>query len=216
MQSDKGPERGVMSTDEFTLSLPEEEARRLLEAYKNARVILEYGSGGSTVLASRLESKLVFSVESDRNWALRLQNNIDRNTPSSLTTVYHVDIGPTGSWGRPLDNSSWDKYHNYPVRIWDEPFFRHPDVILIDGRFRPACFVTACMRIEKPITVLFDDYVNRPAYSVIENLAKPKRLIGRMAEFAIEPRAFQPSDLSLLLSLVTKSTLAGKPTDYSH
>lgn len=205
----------AMSSDEFILSLPEKEADRLREAYGQSGVILEYGSGGSTVLAAGMSRKLVFSVESDRNWTLRLQSFIDRRPSSSAVTVYHVDIGPTGEWGRPINESGWRSYHKYPTRIWDEPFFRHPDVILIDGRFRPACFVNACMRITRPVTVLFDDYTTRPAYSVVERFSKPRRLVGRMAEFYIEPRELSAADLSLLMDLAARATFADKPTNYS-
>jgi hypothetical protein len=190
------------------LTLPEAEAFRLHEAYEAARVILEYGSGGSTVLASRLPGKLVFSVESDLNWALELQRKLDRAHLPSPAILYHADIGPTGKWGRPVDESSWRKFHRYPTAIWSEPFFRHPDVILIDGRFRPACFVTACLRISQPVILLFDDYVDRPSYHVVERLAKPVRLIGRMAEFRVEPQIWPFWVQDLLLELCTAATFS--------
>ncbi|WP_240997067.1 hypothetical protein, partial [Pseudomonas viridiflava] len=53
-------------------------------------------------------------------------------------------------------------FHTYPLKVWDEPYFEQPDVILIDGRFRIACFVTAYLRATKPMIVLFDDYLDRP------------------------------------------------------
>lgn len=50
------------------LTLPPEEAEWVCSHYQAANVILEYGSGGSTVLASELSGKKVFSVESDKMW----------------------------------------------------------------------------------------------------------------------------------------------------
>lgn len=190
------------------LTLPPAEAAHLTEHYKAARIILEYGSGGSTVLGARLPGKLVFSVESDRDWAIDLQEKIDRANLASPAIVYPVDIGPTGAWGRPVDESSWRQFHRYPTAIWSEPFFRHPDLILIDGRFRPACFVNACLRIKQPVTVLFDDYVNRKAYHVVERLVKPVARIGRMAEFRLSPQDWPGSAHDLFLHLLTEATFS--------
>src|SRR5690606_18161609 len=66
-------------------------------------------------------------------------------------------------------------------------FFRDPDVILIDGRFRAATFIAAYLRIKKPTIVLFDDYKDRQSYHAVERVEKPYALHGRMAEFHIEP-----------------------------
>ena len=60
-------------------------------------------------------------------------------------------------------------------------------MILIDGRFRIACFVTAYLRTTKPVIVLFDDYVDRPHYHVVERLLKPSEYVGRMARFDLQP-----------------------------
>jgi hypothetical protein len=197
------------------LTFPPAEADLVRACYQQARVILEYGSGGSTQLAASLPGKFVISVESDRDWAIDLQGQLDRAGLPSPAIVWHVDIGITGRWGRPTSDESWQKYHHYPLSIWSEPFFRHPDVVLIDGRFRAACFVATVMRIDKPVTVLFDDYAERPAYHVVEKLAKPVRTIGRMAEFQIEPRRSEAWMQDLLIELCTKRSLAADKVDYT-
>lgn len=192
------------------LHLPEAEADRLRESYFRAKIILEYGSGGSTVLGSERPGKLVFSVESDHAWAIRLQHEIDlRNLPSPAL-VYHVDIGPTGNWGRPLGPEAWTRFHRYPLAIWDEPFFRQPDVVLIDGRFRPACLMAVLLRTQKPVTVLFDDYTERPAYHSVEAFLKPKEMVGRMAVFNVQPRPFDPSETGAIMDHFFRATYHGK------
>lgn len=180
----------------------------LCEAYTHASVILEFGSGGSTVFGSQLEGKLIFSVESDRDWAIGLQRKIDDAKLPSPAILYHADIGPTGAWGRAIDDQAWRKFYRYPTAIWSETFFRDPDLILIDGRFRPACFVAACLRIRRPVKVLFDDYADRPAYHVIERLAKPSRVVGRMAVFEIEPQTWPHWAQDLLLELCNAATFS--------
>lgn len=169
------------------LTFPDTEKAFVLEKYKEADVILEFGSGGSTVFGAKQSGKYIMSVESDRDWAINLQAQVDQSDPASNVIIHHIDIGEIGLWGRPVDASGWQSYHHYPLNIWTQPFFRHPDLVLIDGRLRPACLVATCLRITQKTTVLFDDYVNRPAYHVVEKLIKPTRLVGRIAEFEISP-----------------------------
>ena len=65
------------------LTLPDAEAALIRAAYAKADVILEYGSGGSTVLASELPGKSVFSVESDRDWAQMMRGWLAQNPPAA-------------------------------------------------------------------------------------------------------------------------------------
>lgn len=197
-----------------TLTFPDDVVDLVRESYAQAQVILEYGSGGSTWLAASLPDRFVISVESDRDWAINLQMEIDQAHLPSPALVWHVDIGSTGSWGRPVSDEGWYKYHHYPLSVWSEPFFRHPDLVLIDGRFRAACLVATAIRIEKPVTVLFDDYVDRPAYHEVETLVKPIRSVGRMAEFRLEPRKSEPWMQDFLIDLLGQRSLAAGKVDY--
>lgn len=199
-----------------SLTLPEAEADYLRDAYREARVILEYGSGGSTVFAAQQPGKLIFSVESDRQWALSLQYEFDEAELPSPVILYHVDIGETGAWGRAKNDSAWRKFYRYPTAIWSETFFRQPDLILIDGRFREACFVNACLRTRAPITILFDDYQGRDVYHSVELLQKPSQVIGRMAVFHVEPQKWPEWSLDFLLELCTHATFSSDKVDYSY
>ena len=197
------------------LSMPEAEADHLRRAYDGARVILEYGSGGSTVYAARQPGKLVLSVESDRSWALDLQRKIDDACLPSETILHHVDIGETGRWGRPTTDRSWRNFHRYPTGIWAEPYFRAPDLILVDGRIRPACFVNACLKTRQPVTILFDDYGNRPMYHVVEVLVKPVEMVGRMAVFHVVPQEWPVWADDLLRELCAVVSIEADQVDYS-
>lgn len=206
-----------MSADTWPkLSLPEAEGAYLQMAYGQAQVILEYGSGGSTVFAAQQAGKLVFSVESDREWALSLQRQFDEADLPSPVVLYHVDIGETGAWGRAKDDSAWRHYYRYPTAIWSEPFFRHPDLVLIDGRFRAACFVNACIRTRKPMTIMFDDYKERNIYHCVEQLQKPDEMIGRMAVFHVQPQEWPDWTNDFLLELCTHVTFSADEVDYNY
>lgn len=199
-----------------TIAMPSAEEEYLLEAYRAARIILEYGSGGSTKAACQMPGKLIFSVESDLDWTRTLRREVAALSPVSPVILEHVDIGATGPWGRVRDESGWRRYHAYPNQIWDRPYFRHPDLILIDGRFRVACLMTALLRAEKPIRVLFDDYAGREAYGLAERVVKPVVRIGRMAEFRIGPGMVKPADIGFIISQYFRVTVycEGKPSCY--
>src|SRR5690625_2307269 len=175
----------AMSPPELTF--PSAEAEFLKKVYERAQVILEYGSGGSTALAAALPGKFVFSVESDPRFLCRLNTYLMQLRSGGRTITYHVDIGPVGKWGRPTDSSGWQQYPGYARAIWQEDFFLQPDTVLIDGRFRVACFLACAALTRTPLTVLFDDYTPRREYHAVERVSSPIDRIGRMAVFQVQP-----------------------------
>lgn len=183
----------VKATSAFKVTLPRAAAKLVRKRYSRAASVLEYGSGRSTVLAAKLKVPHLSAVESDATWAGRLQTGIEEDFPGQACVVRPVDIGPTRSWGKPVNAAGHARYHLCATEIWDRADFVAPDVVLIDGRFRVACFLTVLMRTQKPVTVLFDDYGDRNYYRWIEEFAVPVGRAGRMAEFVIEPgaRAFR-------------------------
>lgn len=188
-------------------SMPEAESNHLSEAYQSARVILEYGSGGSTRLASTMPRKYVMSVESDHKWARALQLELASEPVVSPVSVHYVDIGQTGPWGRALNDEGWRRYHLYPNSIWDASYFREPDLVLIDGRFRVACLLTVMMRCTKSMRVLFDDYSERPRYQIVESLISPRVQVGRMADFIVEPGMIRSEQLGFVIEQYFDVTL---------
>ncbi len=186
MAAEMEPEAESLS---FELTFAPKERRFLVELYEQAETILEYGSGGSTVLAAQL-GRRVFSVESDRDWANRMAAHL--STISERAHVHWADIGPTGPWGVPMKPREFRKFHAYALSVWDRPDFVQPDLVLVDGRFRAACLVAVMMRTAKPVTLLFDDYLKRRYYHGVEGLVRKEELVGRMARFTVTPGAIPP------------------------
>lgn len=184
------------SGSDFVLTLPEAEAEFLRRMYADVTTILEYGSGGSTVLAAEL-GKPVVSVESDKAWADRLSAHLAGITDKAA--VHHVDIGPTKDWGRPRDSSGAARYHLYALSVWDREDLGEPDLVLIDGRFRAACLAAVLLRAKRPTTVLFDDYATRPYYHGVEKLARKEEMVGRMARFTVTPGPIPPEMLTQVI-----------------
>ena len=175
----------------FELTFGAEEAEFLCNRYAAAEAILEYGSGGSTVLAAEL-GRTVFSVESDKDWAERMTAHL--RPISDRAVIHYANIGRTGEWGAPVKAREHRKFPGYALSVWDRPDFVEPDLVLIDGRFRAACLVAVLLRATKPVSVLFDDYLRRRYYHGVERLAPLEEMVGRMARFTVTPGAI-PADM---------------------
>jgi hypothetical protein len=184
------------------LTMPEKEAALLLSAYSSARSILEYGAGGSTVVAGNLPGKTVISVETDKDWVDALNGWFDANPPLSQVDVVWANIGKTRDWGRPASESAWRDFVKYPLEIWDLDGVPHPDVVLVDGRFRAGCVLATAIRCTQPVRVLVDDYKNRPAYHVVEPFVGKPKFTGRMAEFHLTPLQIDPKDLLRIIQIL--------------
>lgn len=138
----------------------------LFERYlQQAKAYFEFGSGGSTKLATRNKVE-VFGVESDKFWVDTLKKEA-----GPLCKVDYVDIGPTKEWGYPVDNTHRDKFPRYSQAIMQHD--RAFDLILVDGRFRVACTLNAIKQtLEKQKnsedTVIFiHDFWDRPDYHAV-------------------------------------------------
>lgn len=180
------------------LTLPPAEAEVVADAYGAADVILEYGSGGSTALAHEL-GKTVFSVESDADWLAGMARWFAGKPGADRVRLHHADIGPTGDWGKPRDLRGYRRFPGYALSVWERADFQPPDVVLIDGRFRPSCLLATAFLTRRPVRVLFDDYIDRARYHAVEELFPRHALHGRMAEFHIEPTAIPADRLNWII-----------------
>lgn len=194
------------TTDISTIPHMEPEGIALLgERLKESVVYLEYGMGGSTVMAADLCVKEIHSVESDMAFLNAVKKRVAECHSKSKTYAYHIDIGPTKEWGFPLDNTFANCWPKYCIAAWDALLAqgRLPDLILIDGRFRVACFLASLLFSKLGAVILFDDYVDRPHYHVVEKHLQPSAREGRMAEFIVNS-SFSHSQV--LLDLMVSST----------
>lgn len=183
--------------------MPEPEAALVRDIYGRATTILEYGSGGSTVLAGDMADKRVFSVESDKNWAAMMRAWFAANPPVSDVEIIWADIGATVEWGHPKTDAGWKRYARYPLAVWGRGDLGDPDVVLVDGRFRVGCALAVAFNAKKPTTLLFDDYKNRQHYHIVEEYIGTPEITGRMARFEISPQAIPADRLLQVIRLMT-------------
>lgn len=163
------------------------------QAYRDrlaqSRSYLEYGSGSSTLHAGRAGVPTV-AVEGDRWFARAVMKALPAGAPVRFALP---DIGLTIGLCRPYHTEPtprrmrrWARYVQAPYALLDG----FPDFILIDGRFRLACALEAVRRARAgnhAVTIMFDDYANRPRYHGIEAYAGAPHIVGRAAFFEVGP-----------------------------
>jgi hypothetical protein len=179
---------------------------------KTARRYLEYGAGGSTVMAARM-GKTGFTIEGDRYYCRDVRRKL-AGQPHDIELVY-ADVGPTEQWGHlrdtaqtPKNVAAWTRYVTLPFEKLGADFY---DLVLVDGRFRVACALHAISEAAKrkaSFRLLLDDYDDpddpRPHYRVVEDYAPLTRLTGRMAVFDVTPETLvrAPDDAILKSSVL--------------
>lgn len=161
---------------------------RIAAHLADACCYLEYGSGSTTRMAARLRVPFVYSVESNPAYARSVRRAVQHDRKGTEVHVITIDIGEISTFGYPLDKSSCAQWSNYPNAIWRRltQAGLTPDLVLIDGRFRVACFLTTLLQARPGTTVLFDDYAGREdRYGCVETYLQPDSLVERMAVFTV-------------------------------
>jgi hypothetical protein len=156
---------------------------------------LEFGCGGSTVYACNdAKVKTVISVDTDPKWIEKIRSE----TSSSDVDLYmdHIDLGKVGNWGTPKTADRYRDFWKYSSSPWRKAAELHvvPDTVLIDGRFRIACFLFSLLTARAGTTIIFDDYCERPHYFVVENFCSLDRKVGRAGVFCVS-KQFNVSEL---------------------
>lgn len=149
-------------------------------ALDGCQVYGEYGCGASTIWCARNSTAQILSVDTSSEWIERVLNST--GNPQQLQLV-HVDLGTLGAWGRPRDYSHRDRFADYISAPWR--FELKPDVVLIDGRFRVACFLTSLIEAAPGTIILFDDYTDRPHYHLVEDYTPIVDHAGTQAKFVV-------------------------------
>jgi hypothetical protein len=136
------------------------------------RRYVEFGSGGSTVLAASLVKESVISVDSAVAWLDRVREACVEKECPIVPTLLHADIGPLKEWGFPADasrKSTWPSYHS---DIWKHPESTGADFYLVDGRFRVACFMQVLLHGSSEALIGIHDFAARKYYHVIHEAAR--------------------------------------------
>lgn len=168
--------------------MTEAEKQLFYEVIADSNVILEFGSGGSTVYALE-QGKKVFSIESSK-WFVRLMKKspvIKKAIQDNNLLYYQVHMGTTKECSVPLDNDHGELYWknslenisstSIPIvtNYWDKI-----DTVFIDGRYRVACALNALINFPKVKKFIIHDYTNRPQYHILEKFFIRKKEVGTL------------------------------------
>jgi predicted RNA methylase len=170
----------------------EEEGLVAFERYVSATpCYLEYGAGGSTLHAVRMGARHVVSVDSSKDWVDAVRKNLPTN---SQVDLLYCNIGQVGAWGRPTDDEDIHAYHTYMAAPWKVVGEKSldPQLVFIDGRFRVACFLYSLICASPGARILFDDYMTRKQYHVVEEFCSRYGNYGRMAVFHVDKQYSLP------------------------
>lgn len=162
-----------------------------VERMNSVRSYMEFGSGGSTVVAARIGVPTI-SVEGDHIFAGAVAKKIGSD---HQVTLLRPPIGLTGLWGIPFPGTPtparlrrWQNYINMPFATLKECGQEFPDFFLVDGRFRVACALRAALEANlagRQADLLFDDYEREGCnnYHMAEELLGAPIRVGRSAVF---------------------------------
>lgn len=153
-----------------------------MELAKNCRHYGEYGSGGSTVWMLRETAAEVVSVDIFRSRLDRVQ--AEAGAAAERAKLVEVGLQLTLDASGLIPDQQRHRVGDYLAAPWK---FRldQPDMVLIDGQFRVACFLYTLLQAAAGTRVLFDDYRDRPQYHFVEEICPVAQWSGRMALFMV-------------------------------
>lgn len=154
--------------------------RLFTDAFSRCRTYAEYGCGASTIWCANNSDVPIMAVDTSAEWIERVREGADRKEGIE---IIHVDLGELGDWGRPVSYRRRAIFGNYINAPWT--FDLKPDLILVDGRFRVACFLQSLVNAAAGSTILFDDYTERPNYHLVEEFVERADTCGTMAKFIV-------------------------------
>ncbi len=155
----------------------------------SACVYGEYGCGHSTIFVANNTDAEIVSVDTDAGWVEAVRTSCEREGMKLI----HVDLGPVGCWGRPRGYRAEERFPEYTDALWDDS----PDLVLIDGRFRVACFFTSLLKAAPGTRILFHDF-HRPHYHVVKEVISIEEQADSMALFVV-PEQFDRERATELL-----------------
>ncbi|BAR63487.1 hypothetical protein ACVIWV_010092 [Bradyrhizobium diazoefficiens] len=166
--------------------MSEEETALFLSFVRNSRDYVEFGTGGSTVLASKYVKRSIRSVDSSQEWLKRVGSACaECQTQPELMLV---DIGPTGDWGFPTDGATKSRWPDYHSAIWRYEQSADADLYLVDGRFRIACFAQTVLHCKPTAIIGFHDFSSRRPYHCVRKIAQEIATAGDLSFFLPLPR----------------------------
>ena len=152
---------------------------------KKSKKYLEFGMGGSTLLAYMTPNiEKIISIDSDYNWIKKIKNfkNL-KNEEGKRIILNYINIGKVRYWGFPISITS--NISNYSKQIFQK-FENDYDFVFIDGVARVACALQIILNCKPDIKILFHDFNIRPYYHILYKYLDLIYAIDTFALFSIK------------------------------
>ena len=156
----------------------------------------EYGCGKSTIWVANNSKALIYSIDTSQEWITSVRSEIGNRE----AVLKWIDCGELRDWGTPLTYEKRASFLRYAKSVWLDNF--NPDTVLIDGRFRVLCFLNSLKYADEGTRIIFDDYIDRPHYHIVEEFVSRSEVCGRQCLFVVPPR--EDIDLALVDSMIEK------------
>ncbi len=144
-----------------------------------ARSYAEYGCGASTIWMAQNTDAAMLSVDTSEDWIKAMREKVGNDRAD----LQWIDCGPLRKWGVPRGFEKRANFKTYTQAPWVDE--RSADVVLVDGRFRVACFLESLAHAAPGTKIFFDDYTDRPHYHVVEELVERQETCGRQCLFEV-------------------------------
>ena len=128
-------------------------------------------------------SSRIISVDTDKKWI----NKVNISNNEKRIDINWINLGEIENWGRPKTYEYRKHFIDYISCVWN--FKLKADVILIDGRFRVASFLFSLINAKEGSIIIFDDYMDRSHYHVVEEILEVYKKCGRQFFFKV-PKVF--------------------------
>lgn len=147
---------------------------------KDVKIYFEYGSGLSTIYVYKNSNCKIFTVDTSKLWVKKIKK-LTLSQKSDRLNIKWVNVGDVGDWGYPKSFIMRENFLVYANWFWKKN--QSPDLVLIDGRFRVFCFLTTLKYAPQGTKILFDDYLTRPFYHLVEEFLPVIDRCGRQVLF---------------------------------
>lgn len=154
------------------------------ETLKDKKFLVEYGVGGSTLLAFKSGINTIWSTDSSQEWLDNIRNHpeLGAAVAKKKLHLFHADLGQLRQWGFPAGMEAVKKWPGYPMQVWEKLGERaeQVDVVLVDGRFRIASALVSLLFTRPEVPVVIHDFERTHYHVVLEftdTIASCERLV---------------------------------------
>lgn len=153
------PSKPVLSNKELLM---------LYNYSNNIKTVLEFGTGGSSFLFSKMD-KVVYSFDTDENYIRDLQNHDMMKSRLNIKHFFfHCDVGKVAEWGIPLKPTEYNFFSSVGKHLFGIDLSQI-DLFFIDGRYRVESALSVLVNSKDNSRFIIHDFSNREHYHELFN-----------------------------------------------